>query len=123
MAGHEVDGLRRHLLRGNDEVAFVLPVLVVDQDDEFPLLYVANGAFDAIEGLRHIRNVRYEGSNALPSRRTNLSRTSMINMSIFERHSRTQRAGRYIHAVARRKAAITVPQAHMTNPAKSHRPK
>ena len=53
MPGHEIDGLRGHLFCGNDEVAFVFPVFVVDQDDEFPLLNVADGVFDIVERLRH----------------------------------------------------------------------
>jgi hypothetical protein len=31
--GHEVDGFRRRQLRRNDEVALVLPLFVIDQDD------------------------------------------------------------------------------------------
>ena len=33
MLGHEVDGFRRHVLGGHDEVALVFAVLFVDQDD------------------------------------------------------------------------------------------
>ena len=32
-ARHEVDGVRRRHLAGNDQVALVLPVLMVDEDE------------------------------------------------------------------------------------------
>ena len=53
MSGHEIDGLRGHLFCGNDEIAFVFPVFVVDQDDELPLLNVPDGVFDIVERLCH----------------------------------------------------------------------
>jgi hypothetical protein len=53
MPGHEIDGLRGHLFCSNDQVAFVFPVFVVDQDHEFAPLDVANGVFDIVERLRH----------------------------------------------------------------------
>ncbi len=34
---HEVDGLRRDLLGGHDEVALVLPILIVHDDEHFAL--------------------------------------------------------------------------------------
>ena len=34
---------------GNDEIAFVFPIFVIDQDDEFPLLDVPDRVFDAVE--------------------------------------------------------------------------
>ena len=46
--GHEVDGLGRRPLRGNDEVALVLAILVVDQD-EHPALA---GFLDDVLGRR-----------------------------------------------------------------------
>jgi hypothetical protein len=45
-ARHEVDGLGRHLLGGHGQVAFVLPVLVVHQDDHLPLADIFYGIFD-----------------------------------------------------------------------------
>jgi hypothetical protein len=36
VARHEVDRLRSHLLRGDREIALVLAVLVVDDDDHLP---------------------------------------------------------------------------------------
>jgi len=40
VAGHEADVVGRYFLRGDDQVAFVLAVLVVDHDDELALLEV-----------------------------------------------------------------------------------
>ena len=48
MLGHEVDGLGRRPLRGNDKVALVLAILVVDQD-EHPALA---GLLDDVLGRR-----------------------------------------------------------------------
>ena len=45
VAGHEIDGLGGDLLRGHGQVAFVLPVLVVHQDDHLPLADVVDGCF------------------------------------------------------------------------------
>ena len=35
VGGMEVEGFRRHLLCGNDEVALILPRLIIDDDDHF----------------------------------------------------------------------------------------
>ena len=53
MSGHEINGLRRHVLSGNDEIAFILAIFVIDEDDEFPLLDVPNCLFDAMKGRSH----------------------------------------------------------------------
>jgi hypothetical protein len=57
MFGHEVDGLGRHVLSGNDEIAFILAVFVIDEDDEFPRLDVPDCVFDAVKGRSHNFNV------------------------------------------------------------------
>lgn len=36
MLGHEVDGFRRDVFGGHDEVALVLAVFFIDQDDHAP---------------------------------------------------------------------------------------
>ena len=43
---HEVDDLRRHLLGGADEVAFVLAVFGVDDHDDAPAVDGVDGFFD-----------------------------------------------------------------------------
>src|SRR6185503_1589557 len=48
--GHEVDGLRRDQLRGANEVALVLAILVVRDDDELAVLQVVDRLFDGAEG-------------------------------------------------------------------------
>ena len=53
MFGHEIDGLGRHVLRGHDEIAFILTIFVIDEDDELPLLDVPNCLFDAVKGSGH----------------------------------------------------------------------
>jgi hypothetical protein len=50
MPSHEIHGLGRHVLRGDDEIAFVLTIFVIDKDDELPLRDVPNGVFDAVKG-------------------------------------------------------------------------
>ena len=58
MFGHEIDGLGRHVLGGNDEITFILAVFVIDEDDEFPRLDIPNCVFDAVKGSSHtIMNV------------------------------------------------------------------
>ena len=49
VADHEVDQLRRRLLRGAHQVALVLPVLVVGDDDQLARGYVANGVGNGVE--------------------------------------------------------------------------
>ncbi|MOA47037.1 hypothetical protein D3C78_1696270 [compost metagenome] len=48
-ARHEVDRFRRAFLRGQQQVAFVLAVLVIDQEDHPALAEVFDNFFDAIE--------------------------------------------------------------------------
>ena len=47
--GHEIDGVGRCHLRGDDEVAFVLAVLGVDQDDHAPVAQVLDDLVDRRE--------------------------------------------------------------------------
>ena len=49
MLGHEIDGVGRRHLRGDDEVAFVLAVLGVDQDDHAPVAQVLDDLVDRRE--------------------------------------------------------------------------
>jgi hypothetical protein len=63
MFGHEVDGLGRHVLGGNDEIAFILAIFVIHEDDEFPILDVPNCVFDAVKGRSHNFNVQWLMSN------------------------------------------------------------
>ena len=51
-AEHEVHGFRRYLFGGHDKVAFVLPVGVVDDDNEFALADVLDGFFYARKLVR-----------------------------------------------------------------------
>ena len=46
MLGHEVDGVGRRHLRGDDEVALVLAVLGVDQDDHAPVAQILDDLVD-----------------------------------------------------------------------------
>jgi hypothetical protein len=50
MQGHEVDHLGRDQLRRADEVALVLAVLVIRDDDELAVLQVFDGLGDSPEG-------------------------------------------------------------------------
>ena len=49
MPGHEIDGLGRDLFGGDDQIAFIFPIFIVDQDDEFALFDVPDCVFDAVE--------------------------------------------------------------------------
>ncbi|MNP62402.1 hypothetical protein D3C76_1576770 [compost metagenome] len=49
MLGHEVDVLGLAALGGHDQVAFVLAVFVIHEDDHLALADVFNQFFDAIE--------------------------------------------------------------------------
>ena len=49
VADHHVDGLRRCLGGGHDQVALVLPILVIGHDHELPLADVLNDILDAVE--------------------------------------------------------------------------
>jgi hypothetical protein len=53
---HEVDGLRGDLLGRDDDVALVLPVLVVDQDDHPPGPELLDGLLDRAEPLGRVRH-------------------------------------------------------------------
>ena len=52
VGGHEVDGLGRDELGGHRQVALVLAVLVVDEDDHLAGAHVGDGAGDAFGQLR-----------------------------------------------------------------------
>ena len=58
VAHHEVDRLRRRLFRGHDQVAFVLPILVVDQDDHAPGPQFGNGFLDRAKIFAVVAHVR-----------------------------------------------------------------
>ena len=46
MLGHEIDGVRRCHLRRDDEVALVLPLLCIDQDEHAPIAGVLDDLLD-----------------------------------------------------------------------------
>jgi len=46
------------VLGGHDEIAFILAIFVIDEDDEFPLLNVPNCVFDAVKRRSHMMNVQ-----------------------------------------------------------------
>ena len=50
MAHHEVDGLRRHVLRGDDDVALVLAVLLVDKHDHAAGFHLGDDLGDWTDG-------------------------------------------------------------------------
>ena len=65
MTRHEVDGVGRGELRWNDEIAFVLPVLVIDQDEHASVAclldqLIGGGQilrqFDGLEVLHHLNS-------------------------------------------------------------------
>jgi hypothetical protein len=43
----------RDVLSSNDEIAFILTIFVIDEDDKFPLLDVPDCVFDAVKGRSH----------------------------------------------------------------------
>ena len=49
---HEVDRVGRHPIGGHREIALVLAILVVDDDDHLPAAIAATRAFHAREGRR-----------------------------------------------------------------------
>ncbi len=49
MLGHEIDGLGGGVLSGDDEIALILTIFVIHQDDEFPAFDVADGGLDAVK--------------------------------------------------------------------------
>ncbi|MNP69959.1 hypothetical protein D3C76_1661250 [compost metagenome] len=51
--GHEADGLGAATVGGQQQVAFVFPVLVVHQEHHLALAVVFDDFFDAVEG--HVR--------------------------------------------------------------------
>ena len=53
MLGHEIDGLGRHMFGGNDKIAFVLTIFIIDEDDAFPLFDVFDCVFDTVKGRGH----------------------------------------------------------------------
>ena len=53
-AGHEVDRVRRGELGGDDQVALVLPVLVIDQDEHAAVARVLNDLLDAGEKMAQL---------------------------------------------------------------------
>ncbi|MNR20413.1 hypothetical protein D3C85_1372510 [compost metagenome] len=54
MLGHEINVIRRDAFRSNDQVAFILPILIVDKDDHFSCSNVEDNIFDAAEC--HVRS-------------------------------------------------------------------
>ena len=46
MARHEVDGLRRNFLGRANDVAFVLAVFIIDDDNHAPIPNIRGGTFD-----------------------------------------------------------------------------
>ena len=58
---HEVDVLGGDLLRRHDEVALVLAVLVVDDDDEFALAEILDGLFYSVEFEFHSKKYPFWG--------------------------------------------------------------
>ena len=51
--GHEVDGLLARVFRGHDQIAFVLAVGVVHDDDHPAIPQVLDHCFDGIKGSLH----------------------------------------------------------------------
>ena len=51
MLGHEVDRIGRGHLRGNNEIAFVLAVRVIDQNEHASVARVVDDLFDGREKL------------------------------------------------------------------------
>ena len=51
---HEVDFLRGDLFGGNDEVAFVLAVFVVDNNEELAFAEVFDRFFDCVQSVHFI---------------------------------------------------------------------
>ena len=103
VAGHEVDRLRRHLLGRDGQVALVLPLLVVDDDDEPPLREVRDRLFDRCQwhprSLTRSRARRVRPSPAPagtperrtpPPRSTYLARTSASRLTARPRGFRAE---------------------------------
>jgi hypothetical protein len=58
MLRHKINGLRRYLLGRHHQVAFILAVFVVDENDEAPFFDVFDRLIDAVEmgGLCRMRH-------------------------------------------------------------------
>ena len=50
MGGHEVDHFRRGMPRGDQEIPFVLTILVIHDDDDFASLDGFNGFWNGVQG-------------------------------------------------------------------------
>src|SRR5208283_3919994 len=50
VGGHKVDGLRRDHFCRHDQVAFVLAILIIDDDNHASASKFANGVFNTLEG-------------------------------------------------------------------------
>ncbi len=61
-AGHEIDRLRRHFLGGDRQVALVLAILVVHEDDHAPAPELLHRLFDG--GKRRLGKGRLEAHGA-----------------------------------------------------------
>ena len=88
VAGHEVDDLGRDLLRGDREVALVLAVLVVDDDDHLAGPDVLEGLGDGAERHGAFLAGRRQRPRAARSRSTYLAITSASRFTRLARPSR-----------------------------------
>jgi len=59
--GHEINRLRRHLIRGHGQIALILPILIIHKDDHLSLFNVFNGFFDCVELHLEITSVQGSG--------------------------------------------------------------
>ncbi len=127
MSGHEIDGRGCHMLRGHDEIAFILTIFVIDEDDELPALDVPNCVFDAVKRSGHNFNTDGECSMVTVQRTINLSFNIDTFNIVFLRptvnRETDQEEGPAREAARALNATITVPQAQTPNPAKSQRPR
>src|SRR5450759_73464 len=53
MSGHKIDGLGRYGLRGHGQVSFVLPVLIINEDDHPAFFDIVNSFFDRVKLHKH----------------------------------------------------------------------
>ena len=55
MGRHKVDGLRGRHLRGDDEIALILTILIIDEDKHFAIARILNNVrnigLDQIKGI------------------------------------------------------------------------
>ena len=70
VAGHEVDRIRRGELRGDDQVALVFPVLVVDQDEHPAVARFLDQFLDAGQVLRQRGGLQFGHQRNSASRAT-----------------------------------------------------